>query len=158
MKRYLVMKKYTGTKIINAVLMTRLEYNNFRRWELPSDENGADEGYLVEYTDCGQVNTTQHDWSPKDVFEKAYRETDGLSFGLAIEAMRKGLKVARKGWNGRGIFISLQVPDKNSKMTSPYIYIDTTGLYNANPHAPKGLVPWLASQTDMLADDWVIVE
>jgi len=81
-----------------------------------------------------------------------------LSFGQAIVALKRGAKVARAGWNGKGIFIGLQVPDENSKMTSPYIYIDTTGLQTDNLKAPKSRVPWLASQTDMLADDWEIVE
>ena len=61
-------------------------------------------------------------------------------------------------WNGKGIFIKLQVPDEHSKMTSPYIYIDTTGLRSNNPDAPRSCVPWLASQTDMLAEDWEIAE
>lgn len=78
------------------------------------------------------------------------------TFGGAIDALKKGLRVTRKGWNGVGIFLELQVPDENSKMSQPYIYIDTTGLVTNNPHAPKGRVPWLASQTDMLAEDWVI--
>lgn len=60
--------------------------------------------------------------------------------------------------NGKGIFIKLQVPDEHSKMTSPYIYIDTTGLRSNNPDAPRSCVPWLASQTDMLAEDWEIAE
>ena len=79
------------------------------------------------------------------------------NFGWALEGLKKGNKLAREGWNGRGIFIQLQVPDENSKMTSPYIYIDTTGLQTDNDNAPKSLVPWLASQTDMLATDWVII-
>lgn len=81
-----------------------------------------------------------------------------MNFGKAIEALKEGKKVARKGWNGKGIFIELQVPDEYSKMTHPYIYIDTTGLQTDNPDAPKDRVPWLASQTDMLAEDWMIVE
>lgn len=80
-----------------------------------------------------------------------------MNFGEAIEALRVGKKVARSGWNGKGIFIELQVPDLFSKMTSPYIFIDTTGLQTDNPDAPKSRVPWLASQTGMLARDWVIV-
>ena len=80
-----------------------------------------------------------------------------MNFGQAIEMLKKGLKVARKGWNGNGIFIELQVPDAHSKMTQPYIFIDTLGLQTNNPNAPKGRVPWLASQTDMLAGDWQIV-
>lgn len=77
-----------------------------------------------------------------------------FNFGEAIKYLKRGMKVARKGWNGKGIFLELQVPDKHSKMTHPYIYIDTTGLQTDNEHAPKNLVPWLASQTDMLAEDW----
>jgi hypothetical protein len=80
-----------------------------------------------------------------------------MNFGEALEQLKLGAKVARKGWNGKGIFIEIQVPDENSKMTSPYIFIDTTGLQTENPDAPKSRVPWLASQTDMLAEDWVIV-
>ena len=80
-----------------------------------------------------------------------------MNFGEAIAALKRGEKVQRLGWNGRGIFIELQVPDSYSKMTSPYIFMDTTGLQTDNPDAPKSLVPWLASQTDMLADDWRLV-
>ena len=81
-----------------------------------------------------------------------------FNFGEAIKYLKRGFKVARKGWNGKGIYLELQVPDEHSKMTLPYIYIVTNGLITDNPHAPKGCVPWLASQTDMLADDWVFVE
>lgn len=70
------MKTYTGTKVINAKPMTRGEYNVFRGWNLPANEDGADEGYLVEYTDGGKANTAAYagyvSWSPKDVFERAY--------------------------------------------------------------------------------------
>lgn len=81
-----------------------------------------------------------------------------MNFGQALEALKEGKRVARQGWNGKGIYIELQRPDENSKMTQPYIYIVTTGLVTDNKAAPKGIVPWLASQTDMLADDWSIVE
>lgn len=80
-----------------------------------------------------------------------------MNFGQAIEALKQGKRVAREGWNGKGIFIELQIPDENSKMTHPYIFIDTTGLNTQNTKAPKNRVPWLASQTDMLSDDWVIL-
>ena len=78
------------------------------------------------------------------------------TFGEAIEAMRVGAQVRRVGWNGKGIFCAIQNPDEHSKMSAPYIYIDTTGLSTDNPMAPKVRVPWLASQTDMLARDWVV--
>ena len=76
------------------------------------------------------------------------------TFGEAIEYLKQGYAVARYGWNGKGIYLKLQKPDEHSKMTLPYIYIVTTGLVTDNPDAPKGRVPWLASQTDMLAEDW----
>jgi hypothetical protein len=80
-----------------------------------------------------------------------------MNFGQALDALKRGKKVARRGWNGKGIFIDLQIPDVHSKMTHPYIFIDTTGLQTDNPDAPKDRVPWLASQTDMLSEDWQIV-
>lgn len=58
------------------------------------------------------------------------------------------IKVCRSGWNGKGMYISLQMPDLNSKMSLPYIYMKT---------ADDKLVPWLASQTDILAEDWEIL-
>jgi len=82
---------------------------------------------------------------------------EGLNFGYAIEALRNGQRVSRKGWNGKGIFIELQIPDNKSKMSHPYIYIDTTGLISDNKDAPRSLVPWLPSQTDMLSCDWCIL-
>lgn len=79
-------------------------------------------------------------------------------FGWALFCLKQGKAVARKGWNGKGIYIKLQKPDANSKMTLPYIYIVTNGLVTDNPDAPKGVVPWLASQTDMLSEDWELAE
>jgi hypothetical protein len=80
-----------------------------------------------------------------------------MNFGQAIEKLKEGARVARRGWNGKGIFIELQRPDAFSKMTHAYIYIDTTGLVSNNVDAPRSLVPWLASQTDMLSEDWEVV-
>lgn len=84
--------------------------------------------------------------------------TETFDFGKAIHLLKEGHRLARKGWNGKGIYIELQNPDENSKMTQPYIYIVTNGLVTDNPDAPKGIVPWLASQTDMLAEDWVLAK
>jgi hypothetical protein len=73
------LKQYICSKLVNAKPMTRSEYNDFRGWTLPADEDGADEGYLVEYIDGGKANTTAYDgyvsWSPKDVFERGYTPT-----------------------------------------------------------------------------------
>jgi hypothetical protein len=80
-----------------------------------------------------------------------------MNFGEALEKLKSGYKLCRKGWNGKGIYIELQVPDEHSKMTLPYIYIVTNNLVTNNPDAPKGIVPWLGSQTDLLAEDWQIL-
>ncbi|MGB3465670.1 MAG: hypothetical protein WBA74_10380 [Cyclobacteriaceae bacterium] len=70
------MKRYVGVKLINAKPMTRLEYNNFRGWDLPKDENGSDKGFIVEYVDGGKANTKEYEgyisWSPEDVFNNSY--------------------------------------------------------------------------------------
>jgi len=68
-----------------------------------------------------------------------------MNFGQAIEVLKADKIVSREGWNGKGMYIALQVPDSNSKMTAPYIYIRTVG---------GDLIPWLASQADILAEDW----
>ena len=71
-----------------------------------------------------------------------------MDIGNALECLREGGSVSREGWNGPNQHLTLQVPDAHSKMTLPYIYITTV---------QGDLVPWLASQTDILADDWVAV-
>ena len=72
---------YIGKKIIKAIPMNREEYNKYRGWELPFDEDPTDEGMLVEYVDGGGSNHLNHDgyisWSPKDVFERAYLKFEG---------------------------------------------------------------------------------
>ena len=159
---------YIGTKMVNAEPMTRAEYNAFRGWELPADENGADEGYLVEYLDGGKPNITTHagyvSWSPKEQFDNAYRKTTGMPFGLAVEAVKKGKKIARAGWNGKGMFLFL-VPGSTFKVNrAPLLGIYPEGTeINYHAHidmktADGTIVPWLASQTDVLADDWIVVE
>ena len=76
-------------------------------------------------------------------------------FGDALAALKQGKRVAREGWNGKGMWLALQVPDEHGKMTLPYIYIEYP---EGHPAYPKGSrVPWLASQTDMLAEDWLIL-
>jgi hypothetical protein len=74
--------------------------------------------------------------------------------GWAIKQMRNGLRVARSGWNGKGLWLELQVPDEHSKMTLPYVYINYP---KDSANTPGARVPWLASQTDLLATDWDVV-
>lgn len=72
-----------------------------------------------------------------------------FNFGEMLQWLKKENvnSANRKGWNGKGQFITLQVPDENSKMSLPYIYITTVDGKR---------VPWLASQTDILAEDWIL--
>ncbi len=72
-----------------------------------------------------------------------------FSFSVALGMLKDGACVTRLGWNGPNQHLKLQTPDENSKMTLPYIFIRTV---------QGDLVPWLCSQTDMLADDWTTVE
>lgn len=146
------MQTYLGVKLIQATPMRRGDYNVYRGWELPADENGDDDGFLVEYLDGGQANHPAHkgyiSWSPKGVFEQAYRPVTGLSFGLAIEALKNGRRVARNGWNGKGMFLyyvpaSMRFPGHRS-----YIEMKTVD---------DEYVPWVASQTDIIAEDWVVL-
>lgn len=163
-----MIKTYYGTKRISAKPMNRAEYNKFRGWELPANENGADEGYLVEYLDGGKPNVEGYDgyvsWSPKEQFEAAYQPTDAMSFGHAIVALKDGRKVARAGWNGKGMFlyhvganaypaqtdIAKKHWGENAKV--PY------RAYIAMKTVDNDVQVWTASQTDVLADDWCIVE
>lgn len=68
-----------------------------------------------------------------------------MNFGQALTELRSGIRVTRRGWNGPGQYIALQRPDEHSANTLPYLWI----------HTVQGdRVPWVASQADMLADDW----
>ena len=72
-----------------------------------------------------------------------------MNFGEAIEHLKSGGHATRPSWNGKGMYIALQIPDTHSKMRRPYIYMS---------HADGILGPWNATQSDMLAEDWETVE
>ena len=172
------MEKYIGVKLIKAMPMNRGEYCRYRGWQGPEDENKYNDGYLVEYLDSPSDAHPDHagyiSWSPKDVFEEAYRRITDMTFGLAIEAAKKGMKVARRGWNGKDMFVvympPLQLPPYNTQGTARKVndrtakYIGEDKSLNCQPYfamynAQEEWIPgWLASQSDMLAEDWFIVE
>ena len=161
------MKTFIGTKLVQAHPMNRLEYNEYRGWELPSNENGSDPGFLVEYTDGGASNDSRHvgyiSWSPAEVFHKAYRQVDGLTFGLALEALKLGNKVARAGWNGKGMFVYFVPPASYPVQTGaakahfgegamvPY------NAYMAIKNVNETVSTWVPSVNDCLAEDWEIL-
>lgn len=165
------MRKYIGTKLILAKPLLRGEYNRYRGWKTPDNEDPTDEGYLVEYLDSpGSVHPNHLNyisWSPKAVFDKSYREAgDGLTFSEALEALKVGKKVGRAGWNGKGMYLYVVGPGRYPPTTPAGEAIARTQPDQLVPYAPyiamktvqDYVVPWLASQTDILGEDWEIVE
>ena len=157
------MKQYIGTKIIHAEPAFRvsgLDKKNIvypKPCPVPLGKENEDweDGYKVIYPDGYES------WSPRDVFEAVYRETNGMNFGLAIEAAKMGKKIARAGWNGKGQYVELAycISYKNHDAevinanhcnigNKAFAFVGTSGVQ----------MGWLASQADMLADDWYIVE
>lgn len=138
--------------------MSGLDYNALMGWEAPSNENGADKGYLVH--DLAADRTT---WVPEYGLSINFKQPNGLTFGEAIELIRLGEKVSRKGWNSKGMFLFL-VPGSTFKVNRPPllgIYEEGTEI-NYQPHidmrtADGTIVPWLASQSDILSVDWELV-
>jgi len=173
------MKKYLGVKMIHAEPCSQDPFAGAKNFGDLSKLSGGiyREGYKVVYED-GYTS-----WSPKEVFEKAYRRIDNLTFGLAVEALKMGKKVCRAGWNGKGMYLALiqgypvnghlnaqkeppqKNPDGNENIMKhhagqmlPFIIMKTAGDSKYWGEGYNDYVPWLASQTDILAEDWQIVE
>lgn len=161
--------KFIGTKLVIAIAMTRAAYNDYRAWALPANENGDDEGYLVEYLDGGKPNDPRHDgyvsWSPKEQFDNAYRSIDGgMTFGHALEALKQGISVARHGWNGKDMQVYLVPANAYPAQTTiaKELYGDKQVPYNAYfayfalRGADGTVSTWAPSCSDALAEDWFI--
>lgn len=152
---------YLGVKIVNARPMNLGEYNKYKGWTIPENEDPATEGYLVVYPD-GYIS-----WCPKAQFEEANRSIEGMNFGHAVEAAKKGYRIARTGWNGKGMFVMYQpgYPDgiPCNAQTAKVYGMQEGDLFKVRPYLQMRCVDgshqmWLASQSDILADDWMIVE
>ena len=159
------MEKYIGTKIIHAEPAYRYWMEDGQTVIVAHDEDkpqcikdatAREDGYKVVYAPDGYES-----WSPKYVFEAAYHPTSGMNFGLALEAAKMGKRIARHGWNGKGQYVEIgtdfayRTLDDNGVLvahedigTNALVFVGTRGRQ----------VGWLASQADMLADDWYIVE
>lgn len=155
------MKTYIGTKIIQAEPAFRIDGKVYpESGPVPRSMN-REEGYRVRYPDGYES------WSPRDVFEEAYRETGGMNFGLAIEAAKRGAKITRRGWNGKGMWVIYRTGYPEgipcNKNTADAVGIPEGTLFKVRPYLQMKCVDgsfqmWLASQSDILADDWEIVE
>ena len=146
--------KYIRCHIVKAKPCTlgEWEQKTGKTWNEP-DVPRTEEGYKCDYPDG------YSGWCPKVEFEKVSRPIDGMTFGMAIEAMKRGKKVARRGWNGKGQFVTVG---------NQFTYVDCNGKQNAEHqtsgtaalifHGTIGVqVGWLASQSDMLSEDWEVV-
>ena len=103
-----------------------------------------------------QINTVQNVLNsiPTDFIRatdwELYDEKSNFhDIGWAVKHLRTGYRLARQGWNGKNMYIELQVPDENSKMSLPYVYMRT---------ATGDLVPWMCSQSDLMATDWEVLD
>ena len=153
------LEDYLGVKLISACLMNLGDYNNFKGWKIPENEDPTKLGYLVKY------DSEYYSWSPKEVFEKAYRPTTGLNFGLALEALKLGKKVTRPGWNGKNMYLYLQEGSTINQVRNNHLdsIIAEKGSVTINAHIDMKCadgtisVGWRPTNLDMFADDWQII-
>lgn len=163
------MKKYIGTKVIDAAPAWRINGRVYLKDEPQPDVKKllVEDGYKVIYE--GGYKS----WYPKDVFEKAYHEVKVMNFGGAINCLKAGIAVRRKGWNGKGLFVVKQVPaqigaDIIPKMQSLPQSAKNILMSRENPHIdytnqmliinPDGRADsWVPSSSDVFADDWEVV-
>ena len=148
--------------IVEAIPMTRKEYVESRGWTLPADENPDDEVYKVVYSD-GYVSMC-----PKDKFDAVSVScAEGcVPFGYAIaECQYHGKKIKRAGWNGDGQFVRFEsvlafADGSNKNGVGPDITSDCFVFHfkNRNTGETGIQVGWLASQGDMKANDWIVLE
>ena len=157
-------KMYIGVKRVRAFPMTAREAfdKGYRVGQNGFVIPPTTQGYEVIYEDGYKS------WSPKDVFDNAYRSTEGMTFGLAIEALKRGDIVTRRGWNGKGMFLWLKPAAivKSEWCKDPLLKhladrnggeIEALGTICMKTADDKVLTGWLASQTDMLSEDWMIL-
>lgn len=159
------MDKYIGTMLFEAAPYWRHTGTDGRDHYVPMSDaisllagEKAEEGYMV---DLGGS------WIRKDEFEIFCRPLGSMSFGLALEAAKEGKRIARKGWNGKGMSVAYQkgYPDgiPCNKNTAEAWGMEEGELFKCNPYlqmrcADGSFQMWVASQADMLADDWYIID
>lgn len=165
------LKKYIGTKIVEARPMYEIDAEAIGIARKNSDKHEWREGYRVRYTNPD--GSTYDSWSPKNVFEAAYHEVGAMNFGEAIEMLKSGLAIRRSGWNGKGLFVVKQVAshitgDIIPKMQSLPQSAKDILMKRENPHIdytnqmlivnPDGRADsWVPSSSDVFAEDWEVV-
>jgi hypothetical protein len=127
------MINYAGTKNLKGVPMSKDEYNIYRGWKTSSDENKDEKGMLVEYLDGGKPNHLKHkgyiSWSPKDVFDKHYKQSQTFYDRLLIETQELATKTnALNDFMRTQNFVDLDREDKDllytqSRLMNKYLQV-----------------------------------
>lgn len=167
------MVAFIGTKSVLATPMSRVEYCEYRGWQLPENEDPNEPVYLVECTDGGKPNDERHKgyitMSPKEVFDNAYHQNGSLTFGDAVVALKQGQKVARSGWNGKNQYVVAQAQattTEASKIWNPHNKAHAEKLGGQIDVAPYCTLKtaqdtlamgWTPSTGDLFAEDWMIL-
>lgn len=161
------MPKYICTKVVQAKPMSLKEAQIVLDRKI-KPATAEEDGYLVVYNDG------YRSWSPKSVFDAAYRKLGEMDFCKAIEALKSGLAVRRKGWNGKGMFVVKQIPShiegcyismmqslpqsaKDILLSRENAHIDYTNqmlIINPDGRADS----WVPSSSDVFAEDWEVVQ
>ena len=163
-KLALAMTAFVGTQMISAVEMTRGEYNEYREWKVPENENPTDEGYLLENKELTS-NDERHvgyiSWLPKNEFEKIYCAEGHLTFSQALDFAKNGELICRKGWNGKNQYVLVIKGDCVCKSINECYGDDEEKMSQVNvddalylKNAQDTLIPWVPSQGDLFAEDW----
>ena len=159
--------KYLGVKVVDATPLNSgaAVEKGYRVPDYPLCDTV--EGYEVTYEDG------YRSWCPKEVFNKNNVPLKDMTYGMAIEAIEKGFCIARRGWNGKNLFVCKQVPsfirkeniaimqslpESAKKIISSY---DIKGISYLNQMIivnSEGIInSWVASSSDTYAHDWYII-
>jgi hypothetical protein len=136
---------------VNGQYRAMVKQDDLDPVEVEGNYNGGsgEKHFYLRHPAAGTFVITEQQVGADD---KRPAEKTGMThnqIGWAIKEMHNGRSVRRAGWNGKGMWLAIQYPDSHSKMGLPYVYMSTVG---------GKLVPWLCSQTDLLAIDWEIAE
>lgn len=130
---------------VSAVGMTRGEYNTYRGWDIPVEENPHDEGYCVTSNRTGHIN-----WMPKEQFDTTFLNLNKpVPFGVVLELVNRGARAYRLGWNGKGMRV-MRVPGGNVCGTleqGRFILVMADGKRSSS---------WVPSSSDLQATDWMV--
>lgn len=152
------MKHYIGYHLVTAEPMTRWEYCEHRGWDVPADENGSDPGHLIHR--AGDIT-----WVPDRVFQMNYRSVEAdFDFSAALILLKEGRKVARRGWNGKNMYVYFVNGSQftvNRQPLSQMLPEGTIVHYRGHFdmfYADGTYGVWVASHSDLTANDWHLAD